>query len=56
MRDSGDLTPSVVLCEMMDGKTHKSLTLKDARIYAKKNGHALLEGKQVIKEYKKWRG
>jgi 3,4-dihydroxy 2-butanone 4-phosphate synthase len=54
--EMGNLTPSLVLCEMMDEKTHKSLTLKDARIYAKKNDHALLEGKQVIKEYKKWRG
>jgi 3,4-dihydroxy 2-butanone 4-phosphate synthase len=54
--EMGDLTPSVVVCEMMDEKTHKSLTLKDARAYAKKNDHALLEGKQVIEEYKKWRG
>jgi len=54
--EMGGLTPSVVVCEMMDGKTHKSLTLKDAQIYAKKNDHALLEGKQVIEEYKKWLG
>ena len=54
--EMGGLTPSVVLCEMMDGKTHKSLTLKDARTYAKKKGLALLEGKRVIEEYKKWRG
>jgi 3,4-dihydroxy 2-butanone 4-phosphate synthase len=54
--EMGDLTQSVVLCEMMDEKTHKSLTLKNARTYAKKNGLALLEGKQVIEEYKKWRG
>jgi 3,4-dihydroxy 2-butanone 4-phosphate synthase len=54
--EMGKLTPSVVVCEMMDEKTHKSLTLKDARTYAKKNDHALLEGKQVIEEYKKWRG
>jgi 3,4-dihydroxy 2-butanone 4-phosphate synthase len=54
--EMGDLTPSVVVCEMMDEKTHKSLTLKDARTYAKKNGLDILEGKQVIEEYKKWRG
>jgi|WetSurMetagenome_2_1015567.scaffolds.fasta_scaffold71472_3 3,4-dihydroxy 2-butanone 4-phosphate synthase len=54
--EMGDLTPCVVVCEMMDEKTHKSLTLKDARTYAKKNDLALLEGKQVIEGYKKWRG
>jgi 3,4-dihydroxy 2-butanone 4-phosphate synthase len=54
--EMGYLTPSVVLCEMMDEKTHKSLTLKDARAYGKKNDLALLEGKQVIEEYKKWHG
>ena len=54
--EMGGLTQCVVVCEMMDDRTHRSLTLKDAKAYAKKNGLALLEGKRVIEEYKKWRG
>jgi 3,4-dihydroxy 2-butanone 4-phosphate synthase len=54
--EMGGLTQCVVVCEMMDNRTHKSLTLKDAKEYAKKNELTLLEGKQVIDEYKKWRG
>ena len=54
--EMGGLTQCVVVCEMMDAKTHRSLTLEDARLRAKEDGLALLEGKQVIEEYKKWRG
>jgi 3,4-dihydroxy 2-butanone 4-phosphate synthase len=53
--EMGGLTQCVVVCEMMDDITHKSLTLKDAKAYAKDNGLVLLEGKNVIEQYKKWR-
>lgn len=53
--EMGGLTQCVVVCEMMDDSTHRSLTLKDAGAYAKNNGLVLLEGKTVIEEYKKWR-
>ena len=56
LAEMGGLTPCLVVCEMMDDKTNKSLTLEGARKYAERNGLVLLEGKNIIEEYKKWRG
>jgi 3,4-dihydroxy 2-butanone 4-phosphate synthase len=49
------LTQCVVVCEMMDEKTHKSLTLGDARKYAGKNKLTLIEGKDILQAFKQWR-
>ncbi len=40
--------PSVVMCEMMDSKTFKALSLSDAKKYAEKNDLVLVDGKTVI--------
>lgn len=54
--EMGGLTQCVVVCEMMDSRTHRSLTLEDALLRAKEDGLTLLEGRQVIEGYRKWRG
>ncbi len=41
------VTPAMVMCEMLDGETGKALTKEDAMQYARKNGLAFVEGKEV---------
>ncbi len=40
--------PSVTMCEMMDGKTYKALSFKDAEAYAKEYDLAIINGNTVI--------
>ncbi len=44
------LTPVVAICEMLDERTHKSLTKEKARAYAKKNKQVFLDANE-IKDY-----
>jgi len=41
------ITPAVAICEMMDSKTHKALTIDDAAKYAKKSGIPLLDASEL---------
>lgn len=47
----GGLSPVSVLCEMLDGKTGKALSIKKAREYAKNNNLVMIEGKQIVEAY-----
>lgn len=47
MRVAG-LPPASVVCEMLDGKTHRSLTLEDASRFADEKGLVLLEGNEIL--------
>lgn len=49
----GGLTPVGSGCEMM-GDNGKALSKNDAMKYAKDNGLVFLEGKDIIKAWKKW--
>jgi len=47
----GNLTPVIVLCEMLDGKTGRALSLKKAREYAREHGLVMVEGKEIISAF-----
>lgn len=42
-----DLTPAVVICEMLDSATHKALSLETAQKYATKIGIPLIEASEL---------
>ena len=44
---AAQVTPAMVMCEMLDGETGKALTKADAMAYARKNGLAFVEGTEV---------
>jgi 3,4-dihydroxy 2-butanone 4-phosphate synthase len=44
---AANVTPTMVMCEMLDGETGKALTKADAMTYAEKNGLAFVEGTEV---------
>jgi 3,4-dihydroxy 2-butanone 4-phosphate synthase len=41
------VTPAMVMCEMLDGRTGRALTKEDAMKYAAERGLAFIEGKEV---------
>jgi 3,4-dihydroxy 2-butanone 4-phosphate synthase len=41
------VTPAMVMCEMLDGETGRSLSKEDAVRYAKEHGLAFIEGRDV---------
>ncbi|MWV38526.1 3,4-dihydroxy-2-butanone-4-phosphate synthase [Natrialba sp. INN-245] len=45
---AADLSPAVVVCEMLDGETGEERSPVDARAYARRNGFTYLEGKDVL--------
>ncbi|RZH68226.1 3,4-dihydroxy-2-butanone-4-phosphate synthase [Natrinema altunense] len=45
---AADLSPAVVVCEMLDDQTGEALTPADARAYADRNGFTYLEGSDVL--------
>ena len=44
---AANVTPAMVMCEMLDGQTGKALTKEDAKNYAENNGLAFIEGTEV---------
>ncbi|SFS68592.1 3,4-dihydroxy-2-butanone-4-phosphate synthase [Halostagnicola kamekurae] len=48
LADAADLTPAVVVCEMLDDETGEALTPADARAYADRYDFAYLEGRDVL--------
>ena len=44
---AANVTPAMVMCEMLDGQTGRALTKQDARNYAENNGLAFVEGSEV---------
>ncbi|WP_321419912.1 3,4-dihydroxy-2-butanone-4-phosphate synthase [uncultured Methanomethylovorans sp.] len=49
-----DVTPAMVVCEMLDDNTGRALSKEDAKIYAEKHGMIFIEGSEVIEAYKIW--
>jgi 3,4-dihydroxy 2-butanone 4-phosphate synthase len=45
------LVPAVVICEMLDSTTHRSLSINKAKSYANKFGIVLVESNQLIRSY-----
>ena len=50
------LAPMSTICEMLDAKTHRALSIEDSISYAKKNSIPILMGDQIIENYNKNRG
>ncbi|MDF9744135.1 3,4-dihydroxy-2-butanone-4-phosphate synthase [Natrinema salsiterrestre] len=48
LADAADLSPAVVVCEMLDDETGAALSPTDARAYADRHGFAYLEGSEVL--------
>lgn len=46
------IIPAMVMCEMLDGETGRSLTKKDAKLYAEKHGLVFVEGHEVEEWFK----
>lgn len=46
-----NITPAMVLCEMLDENTGKALSKKDAKLYAKNNDLVFLEGSEIVEAY-----
>lgn len=45
------MAPAAVICEMLDGKTHKALSVEDARNYAQIHSVPLLDGQQLVANF-----
>ncbi|WP_121740972.1 3,4-dihydroxy-2-butanone-4-phosphate synthase [Natronorubrum halophilum] len=48
LAEAADLSPAVVVCEMLDDETGEALTPADARAYADRHGFVYLEGSDVL--------
>ena len=51
LAELGQLNPVTVLCEMLDGKTGKALSISEAKRYAKKHNFVYINGEEIIDEY-----
>lgn len=49
--ETSGLTPVVAICEMLDERTHKSLTKEKALAYAEKNGLVFLDANEIKRYY-----
>lgn len=53
LAEIGSLSPVMVLCEMLDGKTGKALSVNEAKSYAKKHNLVYVSGAEIMEEYLK---
>lgn len=51
LAEMADITPAIVICEMLDAETGKALSKKDAMKYASEHGLVFLEGAEIISAY-----
>ncbi|NLI62065.1 MAG: 3,4-dihydroxy-2-butanone-4-phosphate synthase [Methanosarcinaceae archaeon] len=51
LAEMANITPAMVVCEMLDDYNGKALSKDDAIKYAKKEGFVFLEGKDVVEAY-----
>lgn len=47
------ITPAVAMCEMMDSKTHKALSIEKAYEYASRTGIPIVEASEIKEAHKK---
>ncbi len=47
------MTPAVAMCEMMDGQTHRALSIEKARDYASSSGIPLVEASELKEAHQK---
>nr|MDO8080098.1 3,4-dihydroxy-2-butanone-4-phosphate synthase [Candidatus Freyarchaeota archaeon] len=51
LAEIGSLNPVTVLCEMLDGKTERALSVNEAKRYAQKHDLVYVSGAQIMEEY-----
>ena len=51
LAEMANITPAMVLCEMLDDNTGKALSKKDAKLYAKNQDLVFLEGGKILEAY-----
>ncbi|WP_214043902.1 3,4-dihydroxy-2-butanone-4-phosphate synthase [Methanomethylovorans sp.] len=49
-----NVTPAMVVCEMLDDNMGRALSKEDAKTYAEKHGMIFIEGSEVIEAYNIW--
>ena len=49
-----DITPAMVVCEMLDENNGKALSKEDAKTYAKDRDLVFLEGNEIVDAYNEW--
>ena len=52
LAELANITPAMVLCEMLDENTGKALSKRDAKLYAKNHDLVFLEGSEIVETYK----
>lgn len=55
LMEMAGLSPAAAICEMMDARTHKAVSFEEGKKYAQKNNLIMIEGKDIIESYTKWR-
>ena len=48
---ASDITPAVVVCEMLDDENGKALSVTDTRNYAERGGYPFLEGEWIVEAF-----
>ncbi|MFQ6010989.1 MAG: 3,4-dihydroxy-2-butanone-4-phosphate synthase [Nitrososphaerales archaeon] len=56
LTQAAGLAPLATICEMLDEKTHRALTIENSISYAKRNSIPILMGDQIIEHYNEKRG
>ncbi len=54
LAELANITPAMVLCEMLDENTGKALSKKDAKLYANHNDLVFLEGGEIVEAYRRF--
>ncbi|MDI6860162.1 MAG: 3,4-dihydroxy-2-butanone-4-phosphate synthase, partial [Methanocellales archaeon] len=51
LAELANITPAMVMCEMLDENTGKALSKRDAKLYAKNHDLVFLEGSEIVEAY-----
>lgn len=55
LAEMAGIAPAVAICEMLDEETGKALSKSKAKKYAEEKGLPFVEGKDIVKAYKKFK-
>ncbi|TDA32696.1 MAG: 3,4-dihydroxy-2-butanone-4-phosphate synthase [Hadesarchaea archaeon] len=55
LAEMAGIIPVTVICEMLDEETHAALSVERAKEYAEERGLVLLEGREIVEEYRRRR-
>lgn len=55
LAEMSGIAPAVAICEMLDSETGKALSKSKAKRYAEERGIPFVEGKEIVKAYKRFK-